>query len=882
MANAGALPAAIPQAGAITYTTSHTSDGKVVYHPYKAVPATYQTPSGAVSGIQWIPMDPTPIMPAGGVPAGTDFAASWARGGSEMTKEQEKQHKEWQRSEEKRRKKEESSARGSLAQMQQRSQSTSAVPTAASYASAYVPAPTSPYAPPVGGFSPESKRKSYVGGAGGYPGSATNIYASTGRPRSPFAPGAGQDTNGPPRSPYAAQAPIPRSPYAGAGVLAGERPKSPYYAGAAAAERPKSPYYGGMGGGPAGGIYSSATAGVERPRSPYAPAPLSLSGDKPRTPIPGSPSGLGLGQLPQGQTGFASYAQPYGQTPGAGDLERKFCEMQPFERERRVSASVPPHTSYATYTPTSASQAPRPHSRGPSGSFTNSPVVGPSGVYVYPRGHTMEGHPVPGMPPPPPGVSVGTSYNGGGAGHSSERGGMGTIMGGVPVPFPASHGALPHSQAASPLLGGGGLPGGEYGHGHGATNGLEPRFSEPEGFSRPINAAQSYLPFDAMRITHLDDLTTGRALPKMPLVLQMHDVYPEDWSRLITDLALAWAGRLPTAPSANGAAVHRATLSADLIDLWNNSFFSPRSVEMVLYRGRERRSGPPHLLGVKDIILPEGGSDDSESSGSDDDTDSEDGDNDDDPRFAGRKQGPYGVPGGYFANSEEERRARKREKQKEKKRLRKERRKRRKEAGRAWAVYLMYRPTSGAGVGGAAVPSVHHAAAHGHGHGHGHGRTPSQTYGAQGLAGRKSPAPPGGASSGNAMAGGHSPAAHAAPFIPPSPRPASAVAPLPYGQSQQGGSAYGQQPASYASGGGGQPYGSQPYGGQPYGSSQGSQPYGNQPYGAGQGSQPYGASQGQGQEQAYASGQAPATYTPVGTPAPMSGYASYGGYGKGY
>lgn len=427
------------------------------------------------------------------------------------------------------------------------------------------------------------------------------------------------------------------------------------------------------------------------------------------------------------------------------------------------------------------------------------------------------------------------------------------------------------------------LPGGEYGHGQTAASALEPRFSEPEGFSRPINAAQSYLFFEAMRITLLDDLVT-RQLPKMPLVLQMHDVYPEDWSRLITDLTLAWTGRLPTAPSPNGAAVHRATLSADLIDLWNNRFFSPRSVEMVLYRGRERRSGPAHLLGVKDIILPEGGSDDSDDdSGSDDDSDSEDDDNDDDPRFAGRKQGAYGVPGGYFANPEEERRARKREKKKEKKRMRKERRKRRKEAGRAWAIYLMYRPASGAGAGagagGAAVPTVHHASTHGHGqgqgHGHGHERTSSQTYGSQAFAGRKSPQPP---SSGYAMAGGHSPGAQAAPFIPPSPRPSSAVAPLPYGQPQQGGNTYGQQPATYGSGGGGQPYGSQPYGSS---QAQGSQSYGSQSYGPGpQGSQPYGASQGQGQT--YAPGQAPATYTPVGTPASMTGYATYGGYGKGY
>jgi len=35
-----------------------------------------------------------------------------------------------------------------------------------------------------------------------------------------------------------------------------------------------------------------------------------------------------------------------------------------------------------------------------------------------------------------------------------------------------------------------------------------------------------------------------------------------------------------------------STLAADPVDLWNSAFFLVRGVEVVLYKGRERRSGP--------------------------------------------------------------------------------------------------------------------------------------------------------------------------------------------------------------------------------------------------------------------------------------------------
>ena len=46
----------------------------------------------------------------------------------------------------------------------------------------------------------------------------------------------------------------------------------------------------------------------------------------------------------------------------------------------------------------------------------------------------------------------------------------------------------------------------------------------------------------------------------------------------------------------------RSTLAVDLINLWNNSFFFNRGVELMLYKGRERRTGPQ--TGYIDNHLP--------------------------------------------------------------------------------------------------------------------------------------------------------------------------------------------------------------------------------------------------------------------------------------
>jgi len=205
----------------------------------------------------------------------------------------------------------------------------------------------------------------------------------------------------------------------------------------------------------------------------------------------------------------------------------------------------------------------------------------------------------------------------------------------------------------------------------------------PEGFSRPPNLAQSYTRFDTIKIQDMDDFFEN--IPRMPLVLVPHDVYHEDWIRFMTDLALAWSGKLPVPEySEDGRPVKRTILTADLIDLWNVSFFLKRGAEVVLFKGRERRSG--RNIGAVELHLP--GFDDSNIS--DDEGDITESEEEDDSDDYGR-YGPYG--GSYGRQAAElhaERRARREKRKAERKARRQEKRHRRKlrQQERKYALYV--------------------------------------------------------------------------------------------------------------------------------------------------------------------------------------------------
>jgi hypothetical protein len=142
---------------------------------------------------------------------------------------------------------------------------------------------------------------------------------------------------------------------------------------------------------------------------------------------------------------------------------------------------------------------------------------------------------------------------------------------------------------------------------------------------------------------------------------------------------MAWAGKLPTADQNRPS--RPSAIAAELVDLWNTSFFASRGVEVVLFKGHERRSGP--YVGQIERNLPGFDSDD-DSSGSLSSSDSSGLDDDKYGRGAG------GGPGGYYGGTYPDSKRRKAERKAEKKRKNKEKKARRraKERERAYALYI--------------------------------------------------------------------------------------------------------------------------------------------------------------------------------------------------
>lgn len=133
---------------------------------------------------------------------------------------------------------------------------------------------------------------------------------------------------------------------------------------------------------------------------------------------------------------------------------------------------------------------------------------------------------------------------------------------------------------------------------------------------------------------------------------------------------------MPIPEFSRGPLPKRSMLVADLIDLWNSSFFLTRRVEVVLFKGRERRSGTN--VGTIDYNLPGLQADSSDDSSSSSSLDSES----ESDRYTG-----YGR-GVDLAES----RRRQREKKEEKRRRKKEKklRKKAKELEKTYVLYLTY------------------------------------------------------------------------------------------------------------------------------------------------------------------------------------------------
>ncbi|KAH9850085.1 hypothetical protein C2E23DRAFT_887794 [Lenzites betulinus] len=658
------------QPGSITYTTTTGADGRTIYHPFRAVPASYTTATGVVQGIQWIPAEATSVMPINATPAAADFSSNYNRGGQDG--------RYGQRDDDYRRRND--GSRNSVYDRDRRDQyedddyygrdrdrvdrgdrdRRSSTYGAGGY-DKYDTADIERRMRDVDldrrdrDFERErdrdrtarSRRNSVYGGAdrptstyqpatgGNY--SSTGAYTSPGSTYAP-APGGAYPSSASyhPPSPRPGNV-LPRagSPYRAAGAL--PRPSSPYQV--PIAPRPVSPYQ-------AGAVPRAASpfqaAAIQRAASPYGGP-----GGMQRAASP-SPYGGGIQRAasPYGAGGIQRAASPY----GAGGIQR----------------AASPYGGGGVSAYASAMQ------RGASPYAGAAPLPGGGGV--YPPGHVLEGQPLRShsrAPSPSP-------YGQTGAVNMYSNPQVSNIYGAPTSGYGASAGGYGNSGIAahaSPRMGGGMID----------PQQQASMLTVPEGFARPPNRAQPYTQFDIMKIQDMDEFLD--VIPRMPAVLVPHDVYHEDWIRLMQDLAMAWAGTLPVPQySSDGRAPKRSTLAADVIDLWNSSFFRARGVEMVLYKGRERRSG--RHAGTMDMQLP--GFDEydvSSPSESSDDSDSAE----------ERRRDRYGGGAGYGRQAEaevrEERRAR-RERKAERKRRKMEKKikKRTKELEKTYAIYLQCVP----------------------------------------------------------------------------------------------------------------------------------------------------------------------------------------------
>lgn len=109
----------------------------------------------------------------------------------------------------------------------------------------------------------------------------------------------------------------------------------------------------------------------------------------------------------------------------------------------------------------------------------------------------------------------------------------------------------------------------------------------PDCFIRPLNIAQY-----ARKVLDMDDMDLMRdagEMPGMAPILTTHDIRSEEWNGFMRDLLDAWLGRLLLPESAKD--VRRSVVVTDLVEHWNLSFFAPRGVELIVYKGYVRRTG---------------------------------------------------------------------------------------------------------------------------------------------------------------------------------------------------------------------------------------------------------------------------------------------------
>ncbi|KAF8204871.1 hypothetical protein BJ912DRAFT_1052189 [Pholiota molesta] len=609
--------------GAITYKTSTGPDGRIIYEPYRAVAASYHTPSGVVSGIQWMKADPSSVVPPGAQPYASAVPAGWNPNGQVPSTH------DWQRSDEKRRKHEEKA---------------------------------------------EAKRYREV------------------------------ETNSRKDPDYDLR-------------MARERDAQS----TTNRDRRKSFNTGAQNGPDIAFPSTSGSGGY-----PVHPSQMNGYGTSPYSDYAGLHAAPGVPIYPSGMDGRSHSRNPSANGSAYGDLANQFNDLdidrqKDYERDRK--SSNPKRTGkYSTNDDTYE------RARTISGNYVDrNAYPSAAGAYQSAPGpfsnHQIPSHPGPyptnSYIAPSPNMHAGEiPYGAGASGYPMSNNSASAYTGHlqraqqhllgllniIPAatywkdsPFQTS---APNRDRGHPL--GRPLPILVPKYGTSSTSyGKSPHIAvtaipgepqqlpAPEAFSRPINGSNSFLPFEMTKIQDMEDIYDAK-MPKMPSVLSSHDIYQEDWKRCMQDLGRSWTGQLPVPSFGKEGQPRRSTLAADLVDLWNASFFFNRGVELILYKGRERRTGPQ--AGIIDHSLPQYYDDDYSSSSLTSTSDSESEYN--------HASGPYGRPGNSQTVELQEARRRRHEEKKERRRRRKEKKARRRAKSRdkTYSVYIVCLPR------GAAVP----------------------------------------------------------------------------------------------------------------------------------------------------------------------------------
>ncbi|KAG9127926.1 hypothetical protein FRC07_007366 [Ceratobasidium sp. 392] len=320
------------------------------------------------------------------------------------------------------------------------------------------------------------------------------------------------------------------------------------------------------------------------------------------------------------------------------DLSRKLESLDMSfnsRRERRMSGSYAPSAGGYRSRKGSVTDADRP--RKISGSYDL-----PRPSYYPTAGAPMSGAPGGGYPPIPGGYGAGARSVPGSPVRSHSAFPPSSHYDDVGVP-PMRGGPSPHpgpysrSRHPSPSMGSSQLPGGYgggYGGGHGGGRDSNPANAYPYGVERtPYSTASAPLaggPADSYALTTTRRPGTaaggaghaghsgvpGRELnraqpftafeefflvedlrellqpqpPPLPAALVPHDVMAEEWDRCMQALI----------HFANQAVQSTRSSALDpLVDLatqWNTQFFLPRGVDIGVYKGNSRRSGPAGMM----------------------------------------------------------------------------------------------------------------------------------------------------------------------------------------------------------------------------------------------------------------------------------------------